>query len=555
LVRIRIPGFSALLKPFSASAFSFALVAILLSSQPASADFEDGVRAFLRGDYATAHREWLPLALGGSADAQFALGALYRDGYGVEDYVEAAKWYRRAALQGHAGAQNGLGEIYRLGLGVAQDHAEALKWHRRAADQGLSDSQFWLGVMYAIGQGMQKDLAEAANWHRRAAEQGHALAQYTLGLAYEVGAGVPKDYTEALKWYRRAADQGDPEAQFAIGKMYSAGRGVSADKSEGAEWNRRAAQQGHGDAQFYMGVLYFLGEAVPQDFLLAHMWLNLAASNSTTKDHRAAEFREIVGRRLTPAQLAATQQMAREWKVAQERTTERPRPLPSFSSAPSSGAPKAIKMESTGTGFLVSKSGHILTSSHVVKNCHEIRTRTHDGRGGPTPVMASDPKNDLALLSLSSRLARPAGVATLREGRGIRQGDGVLAIGFPLRGLLASGVNLTTGTISALAGLRDDTRYLQITAPIQPGNSGGPLLDQSGNVIGIIVAKLDAVKIAEATGDIPQNVNFAINATMARPFLDANGVEYETAPSTRKLEAADIGERAKKFTVLVECWK
>jgi hypothetical protein len=169
--------------------------------------------------------------------------------------------------------------------------------------------------------------------------------------------------------------------------------------------------------------------------------------------------------------------------------------------------------------------------------------------------MASDPKNDLALLSLSSRLARPAGVATLREGRGIRQGDGVLAIGFPLRGLLASGVNLTTGTISALAGLRDDTRYLQITAPIQPGNSGGPLLDQSGNVIGIIVAKLDAVKIAEATGDIPQNVNFAINATMARPFLDANGVEYETAPSTRKLEAADIGERAKKFTVLVECWK
>src|SRR5439155_21695916 len=99
-------------------------------------------------------------------------------------------------------------------------------------------------------------------------------------------------------------------------------------------------------------------------------------------------------------------------------------------------------------------------------------------------------------------------------GRAVRQGDGIVAVGFPLRGLLASGPNVTTGTISALAGLGDDSRYLQITAPVQPGSSGGPLLDQSGNVVGVVVGKLDALRVAQAIGDIPQNVNFAINAAV-----------------------------------------
>jgi S1-C subfamily serine protease len=225
---------------------------------------------------------------------------------------------------------------------------------------------------------------------------------------------------------------------------------------------------------------------------------------------------------------------------------------PKSAAPPPRPAGKKLEIESAGTGFVVSKRGHVLTNAHVVEGCREVRTRAPAGGGGVTPVIASDTKNDLALVRVSSA---PPSVATFRDGRGVRQGEGVVAIGFPLRGLLASGANLTTGTISALAGLRDDTRYLQITAPVQPGNSGGPLLDQSGNVIGVIVGKLDAVKVAEATGDIPQNVNFAINAAVVRSFLDANAVGYVTASSVKKLEVADIGERAKKFTVLVECWK
>ncbi len=211
-----------------------------------------------------------------------------------------------------------------------------------------------------------------------------------------------------------------------------------------------------------------------------------------------------------------------------------------------------LEIESTGSGFVISKGGHVLTNHHVIKDCQQVRVTLPSGSGEAAIVMGTDQRNDLALLKLPTYQPK---VASFREGRGVRQGDSVVALGFPLRGLLGSGANLTTGTISALAGPGDDTRYLQITAPIQPGNSGGPLLDQSGNVVGVIVAKLDAIRVARATGDIPQNVNFAINAALARPFLDSNGVEYVLAPSNVTLQAADIGDRAKQFTAVVECWR
>lgn len=114
---------------------------------------------------------------------------------------------------------------------------------------------------------------------------------------------------------------------------------------------------------------------------------------------------------------------------------------------------------------------------------------------------------------------------------------------------------MSTGTVSAMAGIQDDTRYLQISAPIQPGNSGGPLLDMSGNVIGVVSAKLDALRVAGVIGDIPQNVNFAIKDAVARNFLDNHGIVYQTAPSDRILTAADVAEMARGFTILIECWR
>lgn len=144
----------------------------------------------------------------------------------------------------------------------------------------------------------------------------------------------------------------------------------------------------------------------------------------------------------------------------------------------------------------------------------------------------------------------------------MRAGDTIVVLGYPLAGLLATTANLTVGNISALAGLGDDSRYLQISAPVQPGNSGGPLLDGSGHLVGIVTAKLDAALVARFTGDIPQNVNFALKAEVARTFLDSKGIAYHSAPSEtsrglfssdKQLSPADIGDVARPFTLRIEC--
>ena len=127
--------------------------------------------------------------------------------------------------------------------------------------------------------------------------------------------------------------------------------------------------------------------------------------------------------------------------------------------------------------------------------------------------------------------------------------------GFPLHGLLTSDISVTKGIVSALAGPGDNRGMIQITAPIQPGNSGGPVLDTSGNVVGVVVGKLDAIKIANSVGSLPENVNFAISAGTARAFLDAHNVPYRTTGSDSKSHTADIAARAKGYTVLIECRK
>lgn len=369
-----------------------------------------------------------------------------------------------------------------------------------------------------------------------------AFADFKAGMvAYERG-----DYATALREWWPLAEQNNASAQSNLGLIYSQGRGVTQDYVEAAKWYRKAAEQGHVIAQSNLALMYAYGKGVPQDYVMAHLWFNLAIVGLTGEDReRAVNDRDLTASRMTPSQLAEAQRLAREWRPNQSTTSTPPSP-------PQKTQAKRT-VQSTGTGFIVSKAGHVLTNYHVVDGCKEVRAQIPAGKVAVTPVAARDPRNDLALLKLSS--PPTMSTATFRDGQIVRQGDSVVAVGFPLHGVLASGVNLTTGTVSALAGLGDDTRFLQISAPVQPGNSGGPLLDLSGNVIGVVVSKLDAIKVAKAIGDIPQNVNFAINAAVARGFLDAKGVKYETALSNRKLEAADVGELAKKFTVVVECWK
>jgi S1-C subfamily serine protease len=219
--------------------------------------------------------------------------------------------------------------------------------------------------------------------------------------------------------------------------------------------------------------------------------------------------------------------------------------------APGSAPAKPEKTgNQTGTGFLVSTSGHLVTNQHVVDGC------VGDIQGsltGEAPVklrlVSSDETNDLALLQAPGTFKD---IALIKE-KPIRSGESVVAIGYPFHGLLTSDFTVTTGIVSSLSGILNDTRFLQISAAVQPGNSGGPLLSSSGEVVGVVAAKLNALKFVKATGNIPENINFAIKTGALRDFLDNSVVAYQTADSKTELKTADIAGNARAFTLLISC--
>jgi hypothetical protein len=215
---------------------------------------------------------------------------------------------------------------------------------------------------------------------------------------------------------------------------------------------------------------------------------------------------------------------------------------------PANARSQSPQLISTGSGFVVSTQGYLITNDHVTQGCESVRVRLGDAWYS-AELIASDKQNDLALLKV------PAVGASLRfrDSPRVKLGEGVIVLGYPLSGIVASSLNLTTGAVSALAGLGDDARVIQFTAPVQPGNSGGPLLDQSGNIVGVVASKLSPLWTARVVGTLPENVNFAIKSSVVREFLESRGVQYETSKSDVRLETPDIGEGASRAVAFIQC--
>ena len=128
-----------------------------------------------------------------------------------------------------------------------------------------------------------------------------------------------------------------------------------------------------------------------------------------------------------------------------------------------------------------------------------------------------------------------------------------MVAGYPLSGLLSSDMIVTDGIVNALSGISNDSSLLQISAPVQPGNSGGPLIDKSGALLGVVVSKLNALRAAASTGDLPQNVNFAIKPEVLRLFLESENLSVNAVDGGARLETEVLAERARGFTLKIEC--
>ncbi|MFG1433315.1 serine protease [Xanthobacter sp. V2C-8] len=236
--------------------------------------------------------------------------------------------------------------------------------------------------------------------------------------------------------------------------------------------------------------------------------------------------------------------VARGQDVARRGASPIVAPPPSEAPQHQNPAPKVGT--SFGSGFFVRYDGTGLTNAHVVEGC---RSAVIEGYG-EARIMARDKTNDLALLQPIGGLR--TGAAQFSK-RAVKLGEFIYVLGFPLSTFVANGLNFTGGSVSSLSGIDGDSRQMQMSAPIQPGNSGGPVVNTSAQLVGITVSHLNEFAALEKSGSLPQNMNYAIRSDIAASFLRANGIEPLEAEPTSKLAPEEIAAAGREFTFQVKC--
>ncbi|MCF8131332.1 MAG: trypsin-like peptidase domain-containing protein [Deltaproteobacteria bacterium] len=435
-----------------------------------------------------------------------------------------------------------LGEKYLLGEGVEQDCDKAMFYLRKAADQGNMNAQSRIGYMYHFGACATKDYKKAVLWFMKAAEQGEFLAQGILGENYYLGLGVTKNIKKAIFWHRKSAEQGFDNAQYHLGLAYYRGEGVEQNYKMAVFWSKKAAEQGHSSAQVLLGYLYRNGLGVTQNYKFAYVWSSLAALQG---NKTGIENRDVYARSLTPHQLSQAQELATKFQYE----IDHPDKSDDHQQVNNDQQNQQKVLNGSGTGFLVTNNGYIVTCHHVIQNAEKIQI-IYNGQAYSASLVRNDPNNDLALLK--SEGSFPSLAFSLK--RSAKMGQGVFTIGYPNPGLQGVSPKYTKGTISSLTGFQDDFRLYQISVPVQPGNSGGALVDENGNVIGIIIAMLNAKTVFKTSGSLPQNVNYAVKSTYIQAVIDSMPEVAAKLPSPAKNNLNAV-ERVKQSTVMVLSYK
>lgn len=345
------------------------------------------------------------------------------------------------------------------------------------------------------------------------------------------------DYASAFREWVPLAKQGNASAQGNLGVLYEKGLGVPRDSKTAMKWYSLAAKQGLSSAQYNLFVLFFYGRGVAKDYVRALAWANIAAS-SGNKD--AIKAREVAKKRMTPPQIAKAQKLARNF-VAKKNTKAETRIKP----APDG---QMLVPASSGSGFAVSFDGHIITNYHVIQGCQRIKIH-FNGKSIPITLLTFDPRNDLALLAGNFQ---PAIVLPLSTSSPKLLQD-VYVAGFPFGRNISTGVKVTKGIISSLMGAGNNFVNIQIDAALQPGNSGGPILDNKGNVIGVAVSILDKQKTLKKFGSSSENSNFGIKAVLVKTMLEVNNISTP-APNKTPISRSELGKIIYSGTYYLSCW-
>lgn len=292
---------------------------------------------------------------------------------------------------------------------------------------------------------------------------------------------------------------------------------------------------------------------VPSDaYCSAQGIVSVAAMNSADAEAQIRAAQAAAAIQASDAARVAAERAAEQARAAAEEAEARARRAEAAAAiqiAPSNesnldGA-STETITSSGTGFRIARDGTLITNNHVIEGCKKI---TADG--GSFRVLEKSTTFDLAVLRPESEAEYSAWLnfSSIPP----RLNSDVIVAGYPLYGLLG-GVNVTRGTITSLRGLAGDDSTMQISAPVQSGNSGGAVVDRYGRVVGVVVSKLDNDFLKEVAGVTAENVNFAIRGDILRLMLDRYEVRYEATDVKDEFSPEDLADKVTAATALVEC--
>lgn len=493
--------------------------------------------------------ELIDWAIKGSPAAQTELAFMYwQGGRGVRvDLDKAAEWAKKAASQDKGEyAIRSAGLLYALYTKEypkeRQSKTEAEKWLKLQADCGNVHANTLLG-MHMLGiYGDPFRPTQAVVYLDRAAQQGDGNAIYWLGECFANGWGVESDATKAIKYLKTASDSQNrfiyrSTAQRKLAEAYEYGYGVSKNQTLAFEYYLKSAYGGDFPSMAAVANAYYKGRGVVPSNALALAWVYVnRACGGTFSDKLAGMMEEG----FTGQELSLIRNRAREI-VADIKLIE---------NSPKSDDPPAARQSeaSTGTGVVISSEGLVVTAAHVIEGAKKIEVCLPGGNRTAT-VVEVDPKNDLAVLRIGGS-GYPA--APLVPSRDVKLGQPVFTIGFPNTEIQGASPKFTRGEISSVSGAKDEPTQWQISVPVQSGNSGSPLFDESGNVVGIVVSKLNAFETARQTGDLIQNVNYAVKNAYLMPMLEKFSDRLPAAKKRGIFKRPEsVVEDSKKSVVLI----
>jgi S1-C subfamily serine protease len=312
------------------------------------------------------------------------------------------------------------------------------------------------------------------------ARRGSTRAQFELARRFETGIGTSPNSTKAFDFYCKAAAKGHPMAAYRLGSLFLAGKGVKRDDVMAESWFRRSIELGYPEAR----------DMMPRFGSIKNLPVPYCYTASKPLRIREPE---------------------------PERT-------PSY------------VLIGSGSGFYVNDR-ELVTNHHVIDDCAKVTVEKESGSTA-ADVIAVDKKLDLAVLRTSVKHPTHA---RIREDAGVL-GESVFLFGYPQRPLLES-INMTNGIVSSMTGFRGNKGQLQTSAAAQKGNSGGPLVDATGSVIGVITAVLRD----------SQNVGFAVKNTTLVDFLDNHKISFSNL-SVQTVSATDVAKEVQDFTFPIACY-